>query len=144
MLERRNRRCDPVVGETGRHGHHRQTADAGGVLGDVERPPAADGDDRVVEALPQLLCQLHRGLDGSVLDHPDVGVLQLRSQDRGDLLALPRPDGDRHVPAARDPSVGEQRRKAGDRPGPDVDRKRRADHAGQQRHATSRARARSA
>src|SRR2546430_3504884 len=55
------------------------------MLGDVERPPAADGDDGVVEALPQPLCQLHRSLDGSVLDHRDVGVLQLRSQDRGDL-----------------------------------------------------------
>ena len=76
----------------------------------------------------------------AALDHPDLGVGELRAQHLGDLLALPGPDRDRHVAAARDPAVGEQRRQPRDGAGPDVDRQRRPDHAGQQRHATSRAR----
>src|SRR4029079_5045345 len=72
----------------------------------------------------------------------DLGVVEL--QRVRDLLAEAGPDDDGDVAAAGDPPVGEQRGEARDRPGADVDGQRRADHAGQQRHATSRARARSA
>ena len=87
--------------------------------------------------------ELGAGLHGAALDVPDLGVGELRPQRGGDLLAEPRPDDHRHVAAAGDPAVGEQRRQPRHGARSDVDRQRRADHAGQQRHATSRARARS-
>ena len=144
LLERGHRRGDAVVGEARRDRDHREPAERRGVLGGVERPAAADADDGVEEARAQPRAQVRRRLDRAALDHPDVGVGELRPQDLRDLLALPGPDRDRDVAAAGDPAVGEQRRQAA------PPRRARCrwsgapDHPGQQRHATSRARSRSA
>ena len=104
-------------------------AERRGVLGHVERPAAADADERVEGARAQPRARAPRRLDRAALDRAEVGVLELRAQRRGDLLALPGPDGDRDVAAARDPPVGEQRREAGDGARADVDGEGRRDHA---------------
>ena len=129
--------------EAGGDRDHRQAGEAGGVLGDVERAAAADADDRVVEPAAQPRGELGARLHRAALDVPDLAVGELRAQRRRDLLAEPGPDDHRDVAAAGDPPVGEQRGEPRHRSRSDVDRERRADHAGQQRHATSRARARS-
>ncbi len=143
VLQRRHRRGDAVVREAGRDRHERQSAEARRVLRDVQRPAAADPDQRVVEPAPQPRRQLRAGLDRAAGDRPDLRVGELRPQHGGDLLAEPRADDDGDVAAAGDAPVGEQRGQPLHRSRSDVDRERRADHAGQQRHATSRARARS-
>jgi hypothetical protein len=129
VLERRHRRGDPVVGEVGRDRDHREPGQAGRVLGHVERAPAADGHQRVVEAAAQPAGEAGRGGQIPVGHGKDLAVLECRAHRRGNLLALTGPDGDRHVSAARDPAVGEQRREPGHRAGADVDDQRRADHA---------------
>ena len=83
-------------------------------------------------------------LEGAVFQRRDVGIGELRAQQLGDLLAQAWPHDCRDVAARGDPPVGEQRREPCDAAGADVDEQRRADHPGQQRHAISRARARSA
>ena len=143
LLERRHRRGDAVVGERGGDRHHRQPRQRGRVLGGVERLAAADAHQRVEEARAQPPAQLGGRLDRAALDHPDVRVAELRPQHLRDLLALPRADRDRDVPAAGDAAVGEQRGEAGDGAGADVDGQGRPDHPAQQRHATTRAASRS-
>ena len=145
LLERGHRRGDAVVGEARRDRDHRQAAERRGVLGRVERLAAADPDDGVEEPRAQARAQLRRRLDRAALDHPDVGVGELRAQDLGDLLALPGPDRDRRR--------GRRSRSGGRRAAAPGRRRRRRpmsmvrgdpDHPAQQRHATSRARSRSA
>jgi hypothetical protein len=143
VLQGRDRGGDAVVRQRRRDRHHRQAGQAGGVLGHVDRAAAADPDDRVVEAGPQAHGEVGARLHRAARDAPDLAVLELRPQGGRDLLAEAGPDDHGHVAAAGDPPVGEQRAQTRDRSRPDVDRQRCADLAGQQRHATSRARARS-
>src|SRR3954451_17062852 len=129
--------------EVRRDGAQRQAAEAGGVLGDVERAAAADGHQRIVETASESLAEPKSGLEGAATNHPDVGVRKVRPGRVDDLLAQPWANRKRNVAPARDPAIREQRPEALRRTRANVDRQRGADHARQQRHASSRARARS-
>ncbi len=142
--ERRDRRRDPVVREVRGHGDHRQARERGRVLGHVERPAPADAHERVEGALAQLRGEAARGVERPALDLEELAVLELRPQRVRKLLSEHLADRDGDVPLARDPPVGEQRAERLHRARADVDRERRRDHPRQERHATSRARARSA
>ena len=144
LLERRDRGGDAVVGEARRHRDERQPAERGSQLGEVERAPAADPDQRVVEAGAEPLGERVGLVHAAGVEPPEARVDQFRAQRLGDLLAQARSDDDRDVAAGGDSPVGQQRRELAHGPRTDVDEQRRADHARQQRHATSRARARSA
>ncbi len=68
LLERRDRRGDAVVREARRDRDHRQAAERRRELRDVERAPAADPDERVVEARAQPLGERVRLVDAAVGD----------------------------------------------------------------------------
>ena len=141
VLERGDGGGQAVVGQRGGDRHHRQAGQARGVLGEIDRAAAADADQGVVEAFAQLPGERCGLLHAPALGVADLGVVELQAS--GDLLAEAGPDDDGDVAAGGDPAVGQQRGQARDGAGADVDGQRRADHPGQQWHATSRARARS-
>ena len=89
--------------------------------------------------------ELARGLERAALDLEELAVLELRPQRARELLAEDRarrpPRRGPRLEIRRSARSGAQRL---DGARPDVDRERRRDHARQERHATSRARARSA
>jgi hypothetical protein len=134
MLERRDGRGDPVVGQVRGDGDHRQPGQARRVLGDVERSPAPDPDDRVVGAGPQGVRQLEGAVKRPALDEMDLRVLERRAHDGDDLLALARPDDDGDVAARGDATVAQERREGGDRAAAHLHRQRRGHHAGEERH----------
>ena len=117
--------------QAGGHGHHRQSHEARGMLGHVERAAAADAHHRVVELLAQAVGQLERGVQGAALLHAhDVAVLDRGLHHRGDLVAVARTDRHGHVAAARDAAVGEQLAEAGHGARADLHRHRGGEHAG--------------
>jgi hypothetical protein len=130
VVQRRHGRGDAVVGQAGRHRHHRDGEPRGGVLGGVDGLAAADPDDRVVGALAQFVAEFEGGIERSAADGEQVGPAKTRAYQFGDPLALARADDDCDVAAAGDPPVGQQQPEIGDRPASNLDRERRVDRTG--------------
>ena len=132
------------MGQAGRDRDHRQPGEARGVLRDVDRPAAADPDQRVVEPRRAGASRAPSPASTGRPRRPDLPVGQLRAQVAAISSPGPGPTTTATCPPLEIRRSASSGASAVDRPRPDVDRQRRADHAGQQRHATSRARARSA
>ena len=121
------------MGEVGGHRHHRDARHAGGELGDVDGPAAADAGHRLVGGGPQRLAQADRGVHGGVLHPEHLGLAD--AETGGDVVAvLAGPERDRDPPLRRDPAVGQQRPEVGDGTAAHVDGERRGKQAGQKRH----------